>query len=184
MPPNISLLYHDSVPPYSLLHSIQCNSLFRFKERSFKMRYESFYPFARNQSSPPPPREQGIGFHPFSWTRASTPRASRPSSTACDPFANWAGPSQFSARSTYEATPGAISGQGPSKMEAYMQTADKFLNTAQQFAPVVQQIAPMMRNLPAMWKLYKGFQSLPLCRRTTNRRRSALHRRGLQHIPV
>ena len=46
-------------------------------------------------------------------------------------------------------------------MDGYMQTANRFLNTAQQFAPVVEQFAPMMRNLPAMWKLYKGFQSMP-----------------------
>ena len=58
--------------------------------------------------------------------------------------------------------PGGVpSGQGPSKIEGYMQTANQFLNTAQQFAPVVQQFAPMMRNLPAMWRLYKGFQSIP-----------------------
>ena len=47
-------------------------------------------------------------------------------------------------------------------MEAYMQTANRFLNTAQQFAPVVQQFAPMVQNLPAMWRLYKGFQSSPV----------------------
>ena len=46
-----------------------------------------------------------------------------------------------------------------------MQTANQFLNTAQQFAPVVQQFAPMIQNLPAMWRLYKGFQSLPSARR-------------------
>ena len=46
-------------------------------------------------------------------------------------------------------------------MDGYMQTANQFMNTAQQFAPVVQQFAPMMRNLPAMWRLYKGFQSIP-----------------------
>ena len=57
--------------------------------------------------------------------------------------------------------PGNPIGQGPSKMDGYMQTANRFLNTAQQFAPVVQQFAPMMKNLPAMWKLYKGFQSIP-----------------------
>jgi len=51
--------------------------------------------------------------------------------------------------------------QNTSKMEMYMQTANRFLNTAQQYAPLVQQIAPMFQNLPAMWKLYKGFQSLP-----------------------
>ncbi len=59
-----------------------------------------------------------------------------------------------------------MAGQGeqqvPSKMESYMQTANQFLNTAQQFAPVVQQFAPMVQNLPAMWRLYKGFQSLPV----------------------
>ncbi|WP_430541125.1 VrrA/YqfQ family protein [Sporosarcina thermotolerans] len=42
-----------------------------------------------------------------------------------------------------------------------MQTANRFLTTAQQYAPLVQQIAPMFQNLPAMWRLYKGFQSLP-----------------------
>ena len=61
---------------------------------------------------------------------------------------------------------GPMAGQGeqqvPSKMESYMQTANQFLNTAQQFAPVVQQFAPMVQNLPAMWRLYKGFQSLPV----------------------
>lgn len=61
---------------------------------------------------------------------------------------------------------GPMPGQGeqqvPSKMESYMQTANQFLNTAQQFAPVVQQFAPMVQNLPAMWRLYKGFQSLPV----------------------
>jgi len=56
-------------------------------------------------------------------------------------------------------TPGQF--QNTSKMEMYMQTANRFLNTAQQFAPLVQQIAPMFQNLPAMWRLYKGFQSLP-----------------------
>ncbi len=53
------------------------------------------------------------------------------------------------------------SGQGPSKIDGYMQTANRLINTAQQYAPVVNQFAPMMRNLPAMWRLYKGFQSIP-----------------------
>jgi hypothetical protein len=60
---------------------------------------------------------------------------------------------------------GSMPGQGmqqaPSRMDGYMQTANRFLNTAQQFAPMVQQFAPMVQNLPAMWRLYKGFQSLP-----------------------
>ncbi|WP_240315679.1 YqfQ family protein [Sporosarcina sp. PTS2304] len=50
---------------------------------------------------------------------------------------------------------------GLSRADQYMQTANRFLNTAQQFAPIVQQVAPMLQNLPAMWRLYKGFQSIP-----------------------
>ena len=52
-------------------------------------------------------------------------------------------------------------GKEPSKIDGYMQTANRLINTAQQYAPVVNQFAPMMRNLPAMWRLYKGFQSIP-----------------------
>lgn len=59
------------------------------------------------------------------------------------------------------AVPGQTGRQEPSKLESYMQTADRFLTTAQQFAPIVQQFAPMVSNLPAMWRLYKGFQSMP-----------------------
>lgn len=108
------------------------------------MRYESFYPFSDNQS--PPMRQQSFGANPFiqpPQNPGQSPQFNRPN----NPF------------------PGAPAdpavGQGPSKMDAYMQTANRFLNTAQQFAPVAQQFAPMMRNLPAMWRLYKGFQSMP-----------------------
>ena len=53
--------------------------------------------------------------------------------------------------------------QGPvaNKTMSYLQTADKFLNTAQQITPMVRQYAPMFQNVPALWKLYKGFQSMP-----------------------
>jgi len=108
------------------------------------MRYESFYPFARAQNSPfamrqpfrGPQQPQNIPHiqrQPFQGSPMGNPYGS-PS------------PGQF---------------QNTSKMEMYMQTANRFLNTAQQFAPLVQQIAPMFQNLPAMWRLYKGFQSLP-----------------------
>lgn len=110
------------------------------------MRYESFYPFARQQQSP-----FSLGQPGFSPTQRMSPqqppRQSFPGGPMNNPFG------------------GQVPGHGmqapPSKMEAYMQTANRFLNTAQQFAPMVQQFAPMVQNLPAMWKLYKGFQSLP-----------------------
>lgn len=113
------------------------------------MRYESFYPFARNQL--PPPRQQQAGFNPY----ARPPQAQQP-------FMGMP-PNQFSGPRQGQAMPNQQQGATPglSKIDGYMETANRLMNTAQQYAPVVQQFAPMMRNLPAMWKLYKGFQSMP-----------------------
>ena len=131
------------------------------------MRYESFYPFARNQSHS---SAKTAGLWLPSIFRARHPPQDL--KTKLEPWThcNGQGPGQ-SAQGQPTRQPRGITGQGPSKMEAYMQTANQFLNTAQQFAPVVQQFAPMMRNLPAMWKLYKGFQSIPASGGSTNRRR-------------
>ena len=109
------------------------------------MRYQSFYPFARTQNSPFAMRQ------PFSGPQQQPPFSQPPrqpfqGSPMGNPFGSPMPGGQF---------------QNTSKMEAYMQTANRFLNTAQQYAPLVQQIAPMFQNLPAMWRLYKGFQSLP-----------------------
>jgi len=111
------------------------------------LRYESFYPFARNQSPPPTQRQQGFGFPP-PFPGAGQNFGQQNPSQGQNP-----GQSAQGSRTT--------SGPGSSKMDSYMATANQFMNTAQQFAPVVQQFAPMVRNIPAMWRLYKGFQSLP-----------------------
>lgn len=108
------------------------------------MRYQSFYPFAGNQ--PQPMRQQGFGPNSFMQTPQNQGQSSQFNS-----------PNQLFTGNR----PNQPLQQGPSKMESYMQTANQFLNTAQQFAPVAQQFAPMIRNLPAMWRLYKGFQSMP-----------------------
>ncbi|SOC20934.1 YqfQ-like protein [Ureibacillus xyleni] len=47
------------------------------------------------------------------------------------------------------------------KLDSFMNTANKWLATAQSFQPLIQQATPMLQNLPALWKLYKGFQSTP-----------------------
>lgn len=47
------------------------------------------------------------------------------------------------------------------KIQSFMDTANRFLATAQGFQPLVQQATPMFRNLPALWRIYKGFQGLP-----------------------
>ncbi|WP_248508889.1 YqfQ family protein [Sporosarcina sp. NCCP-2222] len=110
------------------------------------MRYQSFYPFMRQQqSSPIAMRPSGFGPQ-FQPGNQPMPR---------QPFPGPGMGNQFGA-----AGQGAP-GQNTSKMEMYMQTANRFMNTAQQYAPLIQQFAPMIQNLPAMWKLYKGFQSIP-----------------------
>lgn len=52
-------------------------------------------------------------------------------------------------------------GGGFAKLEQYMNTADQLYNTYQKYSPMVKQISPMFQNIPAMYKLYKGFQSMP-----------------------
>lgn len=113
------------------------------------MRYESFYPFSGNQ--PLPPVQQGLGTNPFPGPAQHTGQPAQ-FNMPQNPFP---GPGQDPSMQ------GPPPGQGPSKIDGYMQTANTFFNTAQQFAPVVQQFAPMVRNIPAMWRLYKGFQSMP-----------------------
>lgn len=49
----------------------------------------------------------------------------------------------------------------PSKMDSFLQSADKLFATAQQVSPYIQQAAPMVKNLPSLFRLYKGFQGLP-----------------------
>lgn len=58
--------------------------------------------------------------------------------------------------------PKGVSPKGAStKLDSFMDTANRFLATAQGFQPLIQQASPMIRNLPALWRLYKGFQSAP-----------------------
>ncbi|WP_162920155.1 VrrA/YqfQ family protein [Paenisporosarcina cavernae] len=49
----------------------------------------------------------------------------------------------------------------PSKLDQYMQVADKVLALTQQLSPVVKQVSPMVQNLPALLSMYKGFSNLP-----------------------
>lgn len=142
------------------------------------MRYESFYPFARQQSQPtsmgqtsfgsppqmaqPQPPRQPFMNDPMSNSPGGAmgnpfggPMSNSPEGPMGNPFGGPVG------NSPGGPVPGQGGQQSPSRMESYMQTANQFLNTAQQFAPMVQQFAPMVQNLPAMWRLYKGFQSLP-----------------------
>ncbi|PID00443.1 MULTISPECIES: VrrA/YqfQ family protein [unclassified Sporosarcina] len=111
------------------------------------MRYQSFYPFS---NQPPQPR----------MTPATPPIQQR----APMPFPQQGMGNSRNPREMRGGAPQQQAGMqetGPSRADQYMQTANRFFNTAQQFAPLVQQFAPLVQNLPAMWRLYKGVQSMP-----------------------
>ncbi|HWL22963.1 MAG TPA: VrrA/YqfQ family protein [Ureibacillus sp.] len=60
--------------------------------------------------------------------------------------------------------PGMIPPTGPkgaSKIESFMETCNRLLATAQGFQPYIAQATPLIRNIPALWRLYKGFSSSP-----------------------
>ncbi|ARK23231.1 hypothetical protein SporoP37_00040 [Sporosarcina sp. P37] len=119
------------------------------------MRYQSFYPFSNQPPQPamkpgPPPSPFGM---PFPQGMSGNP-GGQPG------MRNSGGPNMRPQQQLQQQQTGA-QGTGPSRADQYMQTANRFLNTAQQFAPLVQQFAPLVQNLPAMWRLYKGVQSMP-----------------------
>ena len=49
----------------------------------------------------------------------------------------------------------------PFRLDQFMNQAGQFVQSAQKYAPMIQQARPMLKNLPALWRLYKGFQSTP-----------------------
>lgn len=50
---------------------------------------------------------------------------------------------------------------GAPKLEGFLAGANSLFNNAQKFTPYIQQAAPMFKNLPALWRLYKGFKDSP-----------------------
>lgn len=124
------------------------------------MRYQSFYPFAQNRGndffgmSNPSPNPQNVpNNNPFGFFGGE--QASPPQPPPAGPATNFF--NQFQSAPTG----GIQQGQPMTKTMSYLQTADKFLNTAQQLTPMVRQFAPMIQNVPALLKLYRGFQSVP-----------------------
>ena len=143
------------------------------------MRYESFYPFSQPgpnnffqpnntppvNTTPPANNILGMASRFFSGNQPSNTAPSpgffgmppnAPGPQANNPFGG------FSQSPSSNASFGGFSqGTQTGKGMSYLQTADKFLNTAQQITPLVRQYAPMLQNVPALWKLYRGFQSVP-----------------------
>lgn len=62
--------------------------------------------------------------------------------------------------------PQGFPGPNPTpRFDSFMEAASKFISAYQSFQPLIAQATPMIRNLPALWKLYKGFQSVPSAQR-------------------
>ena len=49
----------------------------------------------------------------------------------------------------------------PGRIDQFLQSTGQFMKTAQTYAPYVQQAVPMFKNIPALFRLYKGFQNAP-----------------------
>ena len=56
---------------------------------------------------------------------------------------------------------GVASLLAPGRLEQFLQSTGQFMKIAQTYAPYVQQAVPMFKNIPALFRLYKGFQNAP-----------------------
>jgi len=135
------------------------------------MRYQSFYPFSQSQLpqipnhfSVPPNRFPGGPSHlPIGLGNGRVPGPGR-GNGGISGLSRMLGLGSAATPSD----PASMLGQGASglptgtnRMEQYLQTADRFLSTAQQITPMVKQVAPMVQNIPALLKIYRGFQNTP-----------------------
>ena len=50
---------------------------------------------------------------------------------------------------------------GAPKLESFLAGANSLFSNAQKYTPYIQQAAPMFKNLPALWRMYKGFKDSP-----------------------
>ena len=50
---------------------------------------------------------------------------------------------------------------GAPRLEGFLAGANSLFNNAQKFTPYIQQAAPMFKNLPALWRMYRGFKDSP-----------------------
>ncbi|MEK4629388.1 MAG: VrrA/YqfQ family protein [Solibacillus sp.] len=50
---------------------------------------------------------------------------------------------------------------GAPRLESLLAGANSLFTNAQKYTPYIQQAAPMFKNLPALWRLYRGFKDTP-----------------------
>lgn len=47
----------------------------------------------------------------------------------------------------------------PAGISSFLNNTQQVIRTAQTFGPVIQQYGPIVKNIPAMWKIYRGFKN-------------------------
>lgn len=52
----------------------------------------------------------------------------------------------------------ATAATGAPRLEGFLAGANSLFENAQKFTPYIQQATPMFKNLPALWRLYRGFK--------------------------
>ncbi|WP_274309596.1 VrrA/YqfQ family protein [Solibacillus daqui] len=57
--------------------------------------------------------------------------------------------------------PVANAAAGTPRLEGFLSGANSLFENAQKFTPYIQQATPMLKNLPALWRMYRGFKSSP-----------------------
>ncbi|MGM0751495.1 MAG: VrrA/YqfQ family protein [Bacillota bacterium] len=67
--------------------------------------------------------------------------------------------------SGFERSPQAAGGilqslLNPGNVNSFLSNSQQLLQTAQQLGPMFQQYGPMVKNIPALWKLYRGFKDM------------------------
>lgn len=140
------------------------------------MRYQSFYPFSQSQIPNTPQQQAPPAASGFLSGLFGSKNASPPPAPVSNQFRGNPQQMPFGFRNTgmpqvpnqFPETPSTMpleqentGAPKPNRMDHYLQTADRFLSTAEQITPMVQRVSPMFQNIPALWKIYKGFKSMP-----------------------
>ncbi len=123
------------------------------------MRPFSFYPGPYPMN---PYQMMPGGFSPFMRAPSFMPRMPMPGPGPMSGPIPTAGPMQALRAAIPTLGGGAPTAGGAAAMprlDSFLQTANSFMNTAQKFTPYVQQAAPMIKNLPALWRMYRGFSN-------------------------
>lgn len=70
-------------------------------------------------------------------------------------------PPQMPVANAAAAAGAAGAAAGAPRLEGFLAGANSLFENAQKFTPYIQQATPMFKNLPALWRMYRGFKNSP-----------------------